>query len=79
MLGGRQPQRSLFEAQAWPQRVPADSFYARLGAVMEQLFGDDDPFGRLRAGLGGDVLSRQWPAEYSPVADERRPAAAVLR
>jgi transposase len=42
MLGRRNPQRSLFEAQAWPHRVPADSFYARLGAVMEQLFSDDD-------------------------------------
>ena len=42
MLGRRNPQRSLFEAQAWPHRVPADSFYARLGAVMEQLFADDD-------------------------------------
>jgi transposase len=42
MLGRRNPQRSLFEAQAWPHRVPADSFYARLGAVMEQLFTDDD-------------------------------------
>ena len=40
MLGRRHPQRSLFEAQAWPHRVPADSFYARLGAVMEQLFTD---------------------------------------
>ena len=35
MLGRRNPQRSLFEAQAWPHRVPADSFYARLGAVMD--------------------------------------------
>ena len=42
MLGRRHPQRSLFEAQAWPHRVPADSFYARLGAVIEQLFTDDD-------------------------------------
>jgi len=42
MLGRRNPQRSLFEAQAWPHRVPADSFYARLGAVMERLFRDDD-------------------------------------
>src|SRR5713226_301345 len=42
MLGRRNPQRSLFEAQAWPHRVPADSFYARLGAVMDQLFSDDD-------------------------------------
>jgi transposase len=42
MLGRRNPQRSLFEAQAWPHRVPADSFYARLGAVIEQLFTDDD-------------------------------------
>ena len=41
MLGRRNPQRSLFEAQAWPHRVPADSFYARLGAVIEQLFSDD--------------------------------------
>jgi hypothetical protein len=42
MLGRRSPQRSLFEAQAWPHRVPADSFYARLGVVIEQLFADDD-------------------------------------
>lgn len=42
MLGRRKSQRSLFEAQAWPHRVPANSFYARLGAVMEQLFTDDD-------------------------------------
>jgi hypothetical protein len=42
MLGRRNAQRSLFEAQAWPHRVPADSFYARLGAVIEQLFADDD-------------------------------------
>jgi Transposase domain (DUF772) len=42
MLGHRNPQRSLFQAQAWPNRVPADSFYARLGAVIEQLFTDDD-------------------------------------
>jgi len=42
MLGRRHPQRSLFEAQAWPHRVPADSFYARLGGVIEQLFADDD-------------------------------------
>jgi transposase len=42
MLGRRKPQRSLFEAQAWPHRVPTDSFYGRLGAVMEQLFSDDD-------------------------------------
>jgi Transposase domain (DUF772) len=42
MLGRRNPQRSLFEAQTWPHRVPPDSFYARLGAVIEQLFTDDD-------------------------------------
>lgn len=42
MLGRRNPQRSLFEAQAWPHRVPDDSFYARLGRVVEQLFADDD-------------------------------------
>jgi hypothetical protein len=28
MLGRRPPQRSLFEAQVWPHRVPDDSFYA---------------------------------------------------
>lgn len=42
MLGHRDPQRSLFEAQAWPHRVPDDSFYARMGAVNEVLFQDDD-------------------------------------
>jgi hypothetical protein len=33
MLGRRKSQRSLFESQAWPHRVPADSFHARLGLV----------------------------------------------
>jgi transposase len=42
MLGRRDPQRSLFEAQAWPHRVPEDSFYARMGAVNDVLFKDDD-------------------------------------
>ena len=42
MLGHRDPQRSLFEAQAWPHRVPADSFYARMGAVNDVLFQDED-------------------------------------
>src|SRR5512136_1562820 len=42
MLGRRDPQRSLFEAHAWPHRVPEDSFYARMGAVNDVLFQDDD-------------------------------------
>jgi hypothetical protein len=33
MLGSRDPQGSLFEAQAWPHGVPARSFYARMGAM----------------------------------------------
>ncbi len=42
MLGHRDPQHSLFEAQAWPHRVPADSFYAQMGAINDVLFLDDD-------------------------------------
>ncbi len=42
MLGRRNPQRSFFEAQCWPHQVPADSFYARMGAVNDELFHDDD-------------------------------------
>ena len=42
MLGRRDPQRSLFEAQVWPHRVPVDSFYARMGAVNDVLFQDTD-------------------------------------
>jgi hypothetical protein len=42
MLGRRNPQRSLFEAQAWPHPVPGDSFYTRLGSVNELLFRDED-------------------------------------
>jgi hypothetical protein len=42
MLGHRDPQRSWFEAQAWPHRVPDDSFYARMGAVNDVLFQDED-------------------------------------
>ena len=42
MLGRRDPQRSLFDAQSLPHRVPADSFYGRMGAVNDVLFCDDD-------------------------------------
>lgn len=42
MLGRRKPQRSFFDAQALPHRVSADSFYGRMGAVSDVLFGDDD-------------------------------------
>lgn len=42
MLGRRNAQRSFFEAQCWPHQVPADSFYARMGAVNDELFHDDD-------------------------------------
>ena len=42
MLGRRNPQRSLFEAQGLPHRVPADSFYSRMAAVNDVLFNDDD-------------------------------------
>jgi hypothetical protein len=42
MLGRRDPQRSFFEAQSLPHRVPADSFYGRMGAVCDVLFRDDD-------------------------------------
>jgi len=42
MLGRRNPQRSFFEAQSLPHRVPADSFYGRMGAVSHSLFQDDD-------------------------------------
>lgn len=42
MLGRRNPQRSLFEAPVWPHAIPSDSFYARMGAVSEILFRDED-------------------------------------
>ena len=42
MLGRRDPQQSLFAAQNLPHCVPADSFYARMGAVSATLFQDDD-------------------------------------
>ncbi len=42
MLGQRNPQRSLFEAPVWPHAIPSDSFYARMGAVSEILFRDED-------------------------------------
>ena len=42
MLGRRNPQRTLFEAQTWPHPVPNDSFYARMASVNDQLFADDD-------------------------------------
>jgi hypothetical protein len=42
MLGRQHPQRSLFEALVWPHAIPSDSFYARMGAVSEVLFRDED-------------------------------------
>jgi transposase len=42
MLGRRDPQRTLFDANCLPHRVPPDSFYARLAAVCDRLFHDDD-------------------------------------
>ncbi len=42
MLGRRNVQRSFFDAQSLPHRVPQDSFYGRMGAVSEILFNDDD-------------------------------------
>ncbi len=42
MQGRRNPQHSLWEAQAWPHAVPRDSFFGRMGAICDQLFRDDD-------------------------------------
>jgi transposase len=42
MLGRRDPQRSLFGTQHLPHPVPTDSFYARMGALSDVLFPDDD-------------------------------------
>lgn len=42
MQGRRNPQHSLWEAQAWPHAVPQDSFYGRMNAIGDQLFRDDD-------------------------------------
>jgi transposase len=42
MLGRRKSQRSLFEAQVWPHRVPIATFYSRMAAVNSVLFDDDD-------------------------------------
>jgi len=56
MLGHRDPQRSLFEAQAGPHRVPADSFYAQMGAVNDMLFQDEDLAGASCADNGRPSL-----------------------
>ena len=42
MLGRRNPQRSLFDTQGLPHRVPEDSCYGRMGAVSDVLFVDSD-------------------------------------
>jgi hypothetical protein len=42
MQGRRNPQHSLWEAQAWPHAVPRDSFFGRMSAICDQLFRDDD-------------------------------------
>jgi transposase len=76
MLGRRDPQRSLFEAHAWPHRVPDASFYARLGVVNDVLFKDDDLAGMygenngrpsLPPSLMSSILLLQF---YDDVSDE---------
>jgi hypothetical protein len=42
MLGRRDPQESLFSAQNLPHRVPPDSFYGRMAAMISVVFSDDD-------------------------------------
>jgi hypothetical protein len=41
MLGRRDPQRSLFDADSLPHRVPPDSICGRMAALGDQLFTDD--------------------------------------
>ena len=41
MLGRRNQQRSFFDAQSLPHCVPADSFYGRMGAVINAISGAD--------------------------------------
>jgi hypothetical protein len=42
MLGRREPQRSLFDADSLPHRVPVESIYGRMAALGATLFCDDD-------------------------------------
>ena len=56
-MDAKNPQRSLCEAQCWPHQVPADSFYAHMGAVNDELFHDDD----LAAMYCADNGRPSWP------------------
>jgi len=42
MLGKRKAQASLFDAIGLPHRVPANSFYRRMGSLNGKLLRDDD-------------------------------------
>jgi len=42
MIGRRDAQVSYFDAQRLPHRVPDSSFYARMGAIIDLLFSDED-------------------------------------
>jgi transposase len=42
MLGRRDPQCSLYDADSLPHRVPPDSIYGRMAALGDRLFADDD-------------------------------------
>jgi len=42
MLGRREPQRCLYDADSLPHRVAPDSIYGRMAALGAQLFPDDD-------------------------------------
>jgi transposase len=56
MFKQRDAQRSLFEAQCWPTRVPSDSFYARLSQVSDMLFPDGDLAGMYSPDQGRPCL-----------------------
>jgi len=56
MMGRRERQRSLFDAQTLPHQVPADSFYGRMAAHSDVLFADEDLEGMYCADNGRTSL-----------------------
>jgi hypothetical protein len=55
MLGRRDPQHSLFDADNLPHCVPPESFYGRMATVSDVLFKDDDLTTRTIRAMDGQV------------------------
>jgi transposase len=83
MLGRRDAQRCLFDADSLPHQVSADSFYGRMAAVNDVLFQDDDlkelyDSGNGRPSLPPSLMSGVLLLQFYDDVSDREAAERVL-